>query len=229
MGNYRNNSVSPSGSVPVLLQCGLDKADGTASFERGFAAVQPVRVIGDEAIDLFVENGPAFQAEYGSIRDQQSLKLLGLLQLAGALKSGDDVEKKAAYARLATYSDSPIRELHLAVLKNFPHPALAREVSAGTHRVRFVLWYTRKNELLPGLYCTDPVSALYALALARIAGGRGLGACLNCGFVLSRKRKTRKFCSNKCRQEMYRLKRVPRRGKPAQSNPKHQSRTRRMR
>lgn len=229
MTNYRNTSVSASGNVPVLLQCGLRKADGTASFERGFAAVQPVRVIGDAAIDLFVENGPAFKAEYGSIPDQQSVKLLGLLQLAGALKSGEEVEKRAAYQRLATAPGFLVRVLRLVELRRSPHRVLAREVSAGTDNVRFVLWYTRKKELLPGLYCKDPLSALYTLVLARIAGGRGIGACLNCGTVLGRKRKTRKFCSNKCRQEMYRLKRLPRRGKPAQSNPKHQSKTRRMR
>jgi ribosomal protein L24E len=227
--NYRNTSVSPSGSVPVLLQCGLHKADGTASFKAGFAGLVPVRVVGDAAVDLFAENGPAFQAEYGSIPDKQSVRLLGLLQLAGALKSGDEVEKKAAYNRLATDPEPLVRELHLEELKKYPHRVLARDVSAGTRKVQFVLWYTRENEMVPGLYCEDSISALYALVLARIAGGRGLGACLNCGTVLRRKRKTRKFCSNKCRQEMYRLKRAPRRGKPTRSNPKRQSKTRRMR
>jgi hypothetical protein len=207
MNNYRNATVSEARAVPVLLPCDRRKRDGFASFDEGFKGLRPVRVLEEAALDLFVTNGPKFFKEYGVIAHKDSTQVLGLLQLSRALKTHDQLEWNAACQHLATSTDQDIRLLTVGELIRQPGQVLARALSGGAARVRLVLWYKAGNELIPGLFCPDALAALYTLALV---GRRGLGACVICGKPLVRERWTRKTCSSKCRQTLYR-KHKPRR------------------
>lgn len=164
-----------------------------------------MRVLGEEALELFVDDGPRFQQEYGRISDAESSRLLGLLQLAKASEPGENAASREAHLRLVNDSNPLVRKLQTILLKS-PQQHLAREMSKVSQRVRLVLWYTPQRQLLPGLYCPDALSALYALAVTRIATGHSFGACLACGKPLIRWRTTKKTCSNKCKQKLYRQK-----------------------
>lgn len=205
MRKYRNEAITQKPNViPVLIRSGWKNRDGSATFLPGFQGVSPVRVLGEEALEMFVNDGPRFQKLYGHVSDAESNKFLGLLQLAKAHQPGEYAAAKEAHKRLLGASSALVQALQTMLLESDPQGYLAREMSKGSQRVRLVLWYTPQRQLLPGLYCLDALAALYALAVARIATGHGLGACLVCGKPLIRWRTTRKTCSDKCKQKLYR-------------------------
>ena len=204
MKNYRWNSVELSGDreIPVIVACPQDQLEGIVLTDVEPPESRRVREVKIDDLDLFVSDGPAFQKRYGVVSDSESSLLLGLLLLIEALKHKNPTDLEAAIERLAVSPIKEFRELEKRSLSNDPGMNLGRLVAKGLRDVRLVLWCKddgRNTEILPGLHCQDALSALHALVLMRLSGGKGLGACLNCGKFLPRKRRTRKFCSDLCR------------------------------
>lgn len=203
MRNYRDTSQA----LPVLIPCTPNKMQGFASFKPGLGGLKPVRTIGDDALDLFVNKGYAFQKEYGRVPGGEISYLMALLHLTEAVKTSDRRPLEWACGRLANDPDPKLRQLDVSEIKARPHQILSEKVTAGAGRVQLVLWYEKRRRgttFLPGIYCPDVLSALYALTLLRIVGGRGLAVCEICGKAFIRKRRTRRTCSDKCRQVKFR-------------------------
>lgn len=214
MYRYRNDSVTlePVKTIPVLVACrDKGKADGVVVHVQSVDEAQRlggvVRVIDQDALELFESDGRAFQREYGSVADADSYRLLGLLQLAQALATGDGIAWRSACERLGQelgYKMFP----DLRVLERQPGFELVRLLARGLKDVQLVLWWKEQGKdlvALPGLRCPDALSALYTLALIRIAGGKGVGACLNCGGAIVQSRGLRRrYCSNKCKMRWHR-------------------------
>jgi hypothetical protein len=204
MKKYRYNTVLLPKIIPVLIPSGSTGArEGVSTFLGRFErlAAKDVRVLDDAALNLFVEDGPAFQREFGGISEAQSSKFLGMLQLATAFQSSDPLAASEPRKRLAT--GHRLQGL-LDIEMSDPPVFLAKLSSKGAEAARLMLWYTPNGDLLPALFCRDVLTALYVLAIIQVAGGRGIGACLVCKRPLLRNRGTRKFCSDPCRQELFR-------------------------
>jgi len=232
MRRYRNGRVllEPVRTIPLLIACDQRKLDGVVLGEAN-PALGRVRVIDSAALDLFVRDGPAFQKEYGEVPRSESLKLLGLLQLAEAINSQDRLVWRWAIQNLAPTPDPevqvraliPRRELvrlrmgPRTTLERQPGLELGRLLAEGLRDVQLVLWWKEEGKytvIEPGLRCPDARSALYALALLRVSGGKGLGACLCCGKPLLVQRGMRRlYCSNKCKQAWHRKLKAQRQAK----------------
>lgn len=215
MKRYRLNAVSflPSESLPILVACPKDKADGLVVTEarnrRGGRPVHLrfVRVVNDDAIKSFVTDGDAFQKEYGAVPKDAASRLLGLLQLTEALKSGNQSDWNWACDLLTSTPNAFGKDFSIRILRFQPGVELARHLAEGLTDVELVLWWkeVRDDQVIElGLRCPDPCSALFAqAAISVVAGGTGIGACLKCGKAFWRRRRTRKFCSDTCRYDMH--------------------------
>jgi hypothetical protein len=79
--------------------------------------------------------------------------------------------------------------------------ALSLAFTEGLRKTRFVIWWADlPKKLVPGLYCPDIVTALYASVLSTLGTPGGVGVCQRseCGAVFPRTRAKQRFCSHKC-------------------------------
>jgi hypothetical protein len=66
-------------------------------------------------------------------------------------------------------------------------------------KARFVVWWSDAGKkLVPGLYCPDIVTALYALAMWSSGTAGGWAICQKCGNDYPRSRAKQRYCSHKC-------------------------------
>lgn len=77
--------------------------------------------------------------------------------------------------------------------------ALSEAFTAGLSKTRFVVWWhgTAKR-FVPGLYCPDILTALYALAMWSSGTAGGWAICQKCGNDFPRSRAKQLYCSHKC-------------------------------
>jgi hypothetical protein len=77
--------------------------------------------------------------------------------------------------------------------------ALAEAFTAGLSKTRFVVWWTDVGrKLVPGLYCSDILTALYASVLSTVGTPGGLAVCQRCGEHFIRSRAKQLYCNHKC-------------------------------
>jgi hypothetical protein len=77
--------------------------------------------------------------------------------------------------------------------------ALSEAFTAGLSKTRFVVWWTDVGrKLVPGLYCPDILTALYASVLSTIGTPGGLAVCQRCGEHFIRSRAKQLYCDHKC-------------------------------
>lgn len=77
--------------------------------------------------------------------------------------------------------------------------ALSEAFTAGLSKTRFVVWWhDAAKKLVPGLYCPDIVTALYALAMWSSGTAGGWAICQKCGNDYPRSRAKQRYCSHKC-------------------------------
>jgi hypothetical protein len=77
--------------------------------------------------------------------------------------------------------------------------ALSETFTVGLSRTRFVVWWhDAAKKLVPGLYCPDIVTALYALAMWSSGTAGGWAICQKCGEDYPRSRAKQLYCSHKC-------------------------------
>ena len=77
--------------------------------------------------------------------------------------------------------------------------AVSEAFTVGLSKTRFVVWWTDiGKKLVPGLYCPDIVTALYALAMWGYGTAGGWAICQKCNNDFARKRAQQLYCSTKC-------------------------------
>jgi hypothetical protein len=78
--------------------------------------------------------------------------------------------------------------------------ALSKAFTAGMSKVRYVVWWSELvKKLIPGLYCPDIMTALYALAMWSSGTDGGLAVCWKCNEPYSRRRDEQNYCTENCR------------------------------
>jgi hypothetical protein len=76
---------------------------------------------------------------------------------------------------------------------------LSELFTAGLSKTRFVVWWSDVGKkLVPGLYCPDIVTALYALAMWSSGTAGGWAICRRCNKDYPRSRAKQLYCSHKC-------------------------------
>jgi hypothetical protein len=77
--------------------------------------------------------------------------------------------------------------------------ALSEAFTAGLSKTRFVVWWhDASKRFVPGLYCPDIVTALYALAMWSSGTAGGWAICQKCRRDFARKRTKQLYCSTQC-------------------------------
>lgn len=77
--------------------------------------------------------------------------------------------------------------------------AVSEALTEGLSKTRFVVWWTDvERNLVPGLYCPDIVTALYASAIWSSGTSGGWAICQKCGKDFARRRAQQFYCSHKC-------------------------------
>jgi hypothetical protein len=77
--------------------------------------------------------------------------------------------------------------------------ALSEAFTAGLSKTRFVVWWSElSKKFVPGLYCPDIVTALYALAMWSSGTAGGWAICQKCSKDFARKRAKQLYCSARC-------------------------------
>jgi hypothetical protein len=78
--------------------------------------------------------------------------------------------------------------------------ALSKAFTVGLNKTRFVVWWHQAaKKFIPGLYCPDILTALYALAMWSSGTAGGWAICQRCGENYPRRRAKQFYCSSKCR------------------------------
>ena len=87
----------------------------------------------------------------------------------------------------------------ISVVRKTAAFALSEALTEGLSKIRFVVWwFESKRKLVPGVYCPDIVTALYALAMWA-NGTRGAWAiCRRCNKDYLRSRVDKTYCTTKC-------------------------------
>ncbi len=105
--------------------------------------------------------------------------------------------------------------------------ALSKAFTIGLSKTRFVVWWHEATKkFVPGLYCPDVVTALYALAMWSSGTAGGWAICQRCGENYPRKRAKQFYCGSKCRvaaamkrlRDKQKLEAKPELKAPAESN-----------
>ena len=77
--------------------------------------------------------------------------------------------------------------------------ALSEAFTAGLSKTRFVVWWSDVGKkFVPGLYCPDIVTALYALAMWSSGTAGGWAICQKCNKDYPRSRAKQFYCSHRC-------------------------------
>lgn len=114
---------------------------------------------------------------------------------------GPRVQNAASRVKQVTNADSSYTELQTTITAHFETAAfaLSEAFTAGLSRTRFVVWWSDVGKkLVPGLYCPDIVTALYALAMWSSGTTGGWAICQRCKKDYPRSRAKQRYCSHKC-------------------------------
>jgi len=77
--------------------------------------------------------------------------------------------------------------------------ALSEAFTEGLSKTRFVVWWHKAAErFVPGLFCPDIVTALYALAMWSTGTTGGWAICQKCRKDFARNRAKQLYCSTQC-------------------------------
>jgi len=77
--------------------------------------------------------------------------------------------------------------------------AFSEAFTAGLSKTRFVVWWhNAARKFVPGLYCPDFVTALYALAMWSTGTAGGWAICRRCHKDFARKRAKQLYCTSRC-------------------------------
>jgi hypothetical protein len=121
--------------------------------------------------------------------------------LVTPLVGGPPDQKTASPVRPATKADDGSMVLRRTITANLKTAtfALSEAFTAGLSKTRFVVWWSDVGKkLVPGLYCSDIVTALYALAMWSSGTAGGWAICQKCMRDYPRSRAKQRYCTHKC-------------------------------
>ena len=217
------NLAMPERRIPVLIDSSRQRADGfmpsMAFAERGTGdPVFPVRRFHVSLDVLNDSQGRSrFEKEFGPLDLGEWNGLLRLLDLLGRWEAGDrrlevdaDSEEIARELEQACPGEFAIhvRKLPPGVRRQSrsfgmnASLAITAKFTAGLSEARFVIWEDKlTGKFVPGLYCPNVQTALYASVLYGLGVPGGLAICRNpkCRQPFIRSRgETQSYCSHKC-------------------------------
>jgi len=77
--------------------------------------------------------------------------------------------------------------------------AISEAFTKGLIKAKFVVWWSMiAKKFVPGLYCPDTMTALYASVLSALGTPGGLGVCQKCRTPFIRSRSKQLYCEHKC-------------------------------
>lgn len=120
---------------------------------------------------------------------------------ATPFENGPRVRNAISKERPVTKADRSSTKLRPTIDATFKTAAfaLSQAFTAGLTRTRFVVWWSAVGKkLVPGLYCPDIVTALYALAMWSSGTAGGWAICQRCKKDYPRSRAKQRYCSHKC-------------------------------
>ena len=207
MKSNNNNEVithlaMPERQIPVLIDSDRSKAEGfvPSSLWSNASLTGVMRLQPKAVIDALKnpEQRQRFQREHGTVWNE----LLDLLALLERMNAGD-------YSPIIKTSESDVAEriegdvLHITVKSTITGKSLAFAISEaftkGLSKVRFVVWWSViAHKFIPGLYCRDTMTAIYASVLSAMGTPGGVGVCQKCKTPFIRSRSKQLYCSHKC-------------------------------
>lgn len=222
--NNRNEAIThlamPERQIPVLIDSSPEKAVG---FVPSMAWVLKGRGTPGIAVRLFPpaslndlskpQQRREAEKEYGPISQAQWNGLLSMLALIDRWNAGDrrpevDADEETAQQlEDVSFGQSVIHVRQLSpewaakthsvgMDADF---ALTAKFTAGLRKARFVVWrHKHSGKFVPGLYCPDIMTALYASILYGLGTPGGLGVCQRCGNPFIRSRTEQRYCGHKC-------------------------------
>jgi hypothetical protein len=222
--NNRNEAIThlamPERQIPVLIDSSLEKAVG---FVPSMAWVLKGSGMPGIAVRLFLpaslndlskpQQRREAEKEYGPISQTQWNGLLSMLALIDRWNAGDrrpEVEADEETAReledvFFGQSVIHVRQLSpewaakthsVGMDADF---AITAKFTAGLRKARFVVWrHKHTGKFVPGLYCPDIMTALYASVLYGLGTPGGLGVCQRCGNPFIRSRTKQQYCDHRC-------------------------------
>ena len=164
-------------------------------------------------------NRRTFRSASGDVRASFSFEIESREPLSTSQKSGKSVRKAAPPApsnsgrggKAVSWKGEISAEVKTAIL------ALSGAFTAGLSKTRFVVWWSDiGKKFVPGLYCPDIVTALYALAMWSSGTAGGWAICQKCGADFPRHHPKQLYCTHKC-QVAAAMKRLRDRAKKAAS------------
>ena len=217
------NLAMPERRIPVLIDSSHQRADGfmpsMAFAERGTG--DPVFPVRHFRVSLDALNDPQgrsrIEREFGPVSLAEWNGLLRLLDLLGRWSAGDlrlevdaDSEEIARELEEACPGEFAIhvRKLPPGVRRRTRSLGMAAglaittKFTAGLSEARFVIWEDKPTgKFVPGLYCPNVLTALYAWVLYGLGVPGGLAICQNpkCRQPFTRSRgETQSYCSHNC-------------------------------
>jgi hypothetical protein len=198
----------PERQLPVLIDARANsllapgKAEGfVPSIAWGAAPSTGVRRVQPKSIMDALKHSAQreqFQTEHGAAWSE----LLDLLALVERVNAGDfspvikvtesdvSVRREGNVVRASGESNISGKSLRFAISEAF---------TKGLGKARFVVWWsTVANKFVPGLYCSDTMTALYASVLSALGTPGGVGVCQKCKTPFVRSRSKQLYCGHKC-------------------------------
>lgn len=144
-----------------------------------------------------------YRSASGDVRASLSFKFESGELVLTAPGTGATVRKAAPHMHPISKRDRKIVDLSAKISAAYKPAAfaLSEAFTAGLSKTRFVVWwYAAAKKFVPGLYCPDIVTALYALAMWSSGAVGGWAVCQNpkCGKDYSRSRAEQRYCTHKC-------------------------------
>lgn len=150
---------------------------------------------------LLVERGPDKIVFKSAAEDGQSFKMVFGEPTVKNLVSGQQVSPTTLRSKSPESRDSSSPDWSSTVNGTYKTAvfALSEAFTAGLSKTRFVVWWSEvAKKLVPGLYCPDIVTALYALAMWSSGTAGGWAICQRCNRDYPRSRAKQLYCSHKC-------------------------------
>lgn len=222
--NNTNKTIThlsmPERQIPVLIDAGSGSLEGFVASTswalkgNGSLSIAVRRILPESLNDL---NEPQrrrqFENEFGPVNQSKWNRLLELLALIERWNAGDkrpEVYADEETAQLLEEACPGVSVIHVRKpwTENRAHSvsmdidfAITAKFTAGLSKAKFVVWQHKLTKrFIPGLYCPDIMTAIYASVLYGLGSPGGLGVCQKCGnpFIRSRRGPKQHYCDHKC-------------------------------
>lgn len=208
--NNHNEAIThmamPEREIPVLI-------DSEPGKHEGFV---PSIVWSDKPMTAVRRVPP--QLVEKALADPQQRELNELLALLERVNAGDHspiIESSNHQVTHQRIGKKATDHIEFTVTGKSLRFAITEAFTKGLSKVKFVIWWsTVANKFVPGLYCPDLATAIYASYLSKIGTRGGIGICQRCRASFPRSRKNQRYCSHKCQvaAAMRRYRQEPKKG-----------------